>query len=55
MGACFLATGVLRCRAPLFTPVLWRRFLAGLGFGGLHVVFGADDCEEIWWLEVARS
>jgi hypothetical protein len=41
MGACFLATGVLAVVAPLFTPILGADFWLGLGFGGLHVVFGA--------------
>jgi hypothetical protein len=41
MGACFLATGVLAVIAPIFTTILGPDFWLGLGFGGLHVVFGA--------------
>lgn len=37
MGACFLGTGALA----LFTPAGWSDFWLGLGFGALHVVFGA--------------
>jgi hypothetical protein len=41
MGACFLATGVLAVIAPFFTAILGADFWLGLGFGALHVVFGA--------------
>jgi len=46
MGACFLATGVLAAFSPVFLPVtflpiLGADFWLGLGFGALHVVFGA--------------
>jgi hypothetical protein len=37
MGTCFLAFGVLAA----FTPAGWADFWMGIGFGGLHVVFGA--------------
>lgn len=37
MGACFLATGA----GALFTPAAWADFWLGLGFGALHIVFGA--------------
>jgi hypothetical protein len=36
MGACFLAGGALAS----FTPVAWNDAWLGLGFGGLHIVFG---------------
>jgi hypothetical protein len=41
MGACFLATGVLAAFSPTFLPILSADFWLGLGFGALHVVFGA--------------
>jgi hypothetical protein len=37
MGACFLVDGALA----LFTPFALADLWLGLGFGGLHVVFGA--------------
>ena len=37
MGACFLAAGAMA----IFTPAAWSDFWLGVGFGGLHVVFGA--------------
>ncbi len=37
MGACFLATGA----CAIFTPPAWSDFWLGLGFGALHVIFGA--------------
>lgn len=37
MGACFMALGVLA----LWTPVQWSNALLTLGFGGLHILFGA--------------
>jgi hypothetical protein len=37
MGAAFLALGTLA----VFTPPAWADFWLGLGFGGLHVIFGA--------------
>jgi hypothetical protein len=36
MGACFLAVGVVA----IFAPVAWGDFWLGLGFGGLHIVYG---------------
>ena len=37
MGACFLADGALA----LLTPFSLADFWLGLGFGGLHIVYGA--------------
>jgi hypothetical protein len=36
MGACFLAIGA----AAIFAPAAWGNFWLGLGFGGLHILFG---------------
>jgi hypothetical protein len=36
MGACFLVEGALAT----FTPAAWGNFWLGLGFGGLHILFG---------------
>ncbi len=36
MGACFMLLGAVA----LFTPGDWASFWMGLGFGGLHLVFG---------------
>jgi hypothetical protein len=36
MGACFLALGALAT----FAPAAWGDFWLGLGFGGLHILFG---------------
>ena len=36
MGACFLGLGA----AATFTPAAWGDFWLGLGFGGLHILFG---------------
>jgi hypothetical protein len=37
MGACFMVLGVLA----LLAPASWSNALLTLGFGGLHIVFGA--------------
>ena len=37
MGACFLGLGA----ASLFSPPGWNNLWLGLGFGGLHILFGA--------------
>ena len=37
MGACFLVEGALAA----FSPAAWNDFWLGLGFGGLHILFGA--------------
>lgn len=37
MGAAFMALGVVA----LFTPAAWGNALMAVGFGGLHIVFGA--------------
>jgi hypothetical protein len=36
MGGCFLVEGALAT----FTPAAWGDFWLGLGFGGLHILFG---------------
>jgi hypothetical protein len=36
MGACFMALGV----AAFWTPPSWGDLMMGIGFGGLHLVFG---------------
>jgi hypothetical protein len=36
MGACFLVEGAIAT----FAPVAWGDFWLGLGFGGLHILFG---------------
>jgi multisubunit Na+/H+ antiporter MnhB subunit len=36
MGACFLGLGA----ATLLTPAAWNNLWLGLGFGGLHILFG---------------
>jgi hypothetical protein len=37
MGMCFLACGA----GALFSPPSWGDWYMGLGFGGVHIVFGA--------------
>ena len=37
MGACFLGLGA----ATVFSPPGWNNLWLGLGFGGLHILFGA--------------
>jgi len=42
MGACFLAEGALVLFwLPVMTSMVWADFWLGLGFGGLHILFGA--------------
>lgn len=42
MGACFLAEGALVLFwLPMMTSMVWADFFLGLGFGGLHILFGA--------------
>ena len=41
MGACFLAVGAMASFSPAYFPILSPDFWLGLGFGGLHIVFGA--------------
>lgn len=36
MGFCFIALGGVT----LFTPVRWSDLLLGIGFGGIHMIFG---------------
>jgi hypothetical protein len=37
MGLCFMVLGTVA----LFSPASWQNPLLGIGFGGLHIVFGA--------------
>ena len=37
MGCCFMVEGAIA----LFAPATWSNALLGIGFGGLHMVFGA--------------
>jgi hypothetical protein len=37
MGACFAALGAIA----MLVPVAWNAPLMALGFGGLHIIFGA--------------
>lgn len=37
MGVCFLALGTIA----MFAPAAWGNWLLALGFGGLHILFGA--------------
>jgi hypothetical protein len=41
MGACFLIEGALAVFSPPAWSVPWNNVLLGLGFGGLHILFGA--------------
>src|SRR5579862_2666504 len=42
MGVCFLAEGALALFVPtLWPPQAWGDFWMGLGFGGLHILFGS--------------
>jgi hypothetical protein len=42
MGVCFLAEGALALFVPsLWPPLGWGDFWLGLGFGGLHILFGS--------------
>jgi hypothetical protein len=42
MGACFLAEGALALFwLPVMTSMVWADFFLGVGFGGLHILFGA--------------
>jgi hypothetical protein len=41
MGACFLIEGALAIFIPAAWSVPWNDVWLGLGFGGLHIVFGA--------------
>lgn len=41
MGACFLAEGALALFLPtLWPPLAWGDIWLGIGFGGLHILFG---------------
>lgn len=37
MGACFLVLGAVA----LFAPAAWGNLLMAVGFGGIHIGFGA--------------
>jgi hypothetical protein len=37
MGLCFMALGALA----LFSPAAWTNWFMAVGFGGLHLLFGA--------------
>lgn len=41
MGTCFLGLGALAMFLPPSGSLPWNDFWLGLGFGGLHIVFGA--------------
>lgn len=41
MGACFLAVGALAVFSPPAWSTPWNDVWLGLGFGGLHIIFGA--------------
>lgn len=42
MGACFLAEGMLALFLPtLWPPLSWGCIWLGIGFGGLHIIFGS--------------
>jgi len=41
MGACFLIEGALAIFIPGAGSAPWNDVWLGLGFGGLHIVFGA--------------
>jgi hypothetical protein len=40
MGVCFLAVGALAMLPSPFSALPWNDLWLGLGFGGLHIVFG---------------
>jgi len=42
MGACFLAEGAVALFwLPMMTSMVWADLFLGVGFGGLHILFGA--------------
>ena len=41
MGACFLVLGALATFPPSAWSMAWNNIALGLGFGGLHILFGA--------------
>ena len=47
MGLCFMSIGAVA----LFCPLAWGTAFLAAGFGGLHLVFGIDHCQEVRWLD----